>query len=172
MQSLAILWFQLQMAKQSLREEYFAPAQVPAKTESTTSGTPRRANRKVYSHFVKTAACIALAAVGLQVKFSLFANILPAAQATSKTSVSFVQPEKAGAVDTVADTTVSVVHPEKSGATTLQLTCRNDFRHLNRRYRSFGRLNSGCSAMLGLIASLVPNYSFLRFETCLFTELV
>jgi hypothetical protein len=121
MQSLAILWFQLQMAKQSLREEYFAPAQVPAKTESTTIGTPRRANRKVYSHFVETAACIALPAVGLQVEFSLFANVLPTAQPTPKTSVNFVQPEKAGAVDTVADTTVSVVHPEKSGATTLQL---------------------------------------------------
>jgi hypothetical protein len=121
MQSLAILWFQLQMAEQSLREKYFAPAQVPAKTEPTTIGTPRRANRKVYSHFVETAVCIALAAVGLQVKFSLLANVLPAAQATPKTSVSFVQPEKAGAVDTVADTTVSVVHPEKSGATTLRL---------------------------------------------------
>jgi hypothetical protein len=46
MQSLAVLWFQLQIAEQSLREKYFAPTQVPAKTEPTTIGTPRRANRK------------------------------------------------------------------------------------------------------------------------------
>jgi RND family efflux transporter MFP subunit len=121
MQPLAFLWFQLQIAKQYLREKKFAPAQVSAKTESTGIGTPRRVNRKRLSHFVKTAVCIALAAVGLQVIFSLFENVLPAAQAMPKTSVSFVQPEKAGAVDTVADTTVSIVHPEKSGAATLQL---------------------------------------------------
>ena len=119
MQSLAFLWFQLQLAKQYLREKNFASAQEPAKTEPTGIGTPCRANRKQYSHFVKTAACIAPAAVGLQVMFSLFENFLPAAQAMP--SFSFVQPEKAGAVDTVADTTVSVVHPEESDASTLQL---------------------------------------------------
>jgi hypothetical protein len=47
MQSLAVLWFQLQMAEQSLREKYFAPAQVTAKTEPTTIGTPRNARPKM-----------------------------------------------------------------------------------------------------------------------------
>jgi hypothetical protein len=42
MWSLAVLWFQLQMAEQSLREKYFAPA----KTEPTGIGTPRRASVK------------------------------------------------------------------------------------------------------------------------------
>jgi RND family efflux transporter MFP subunit len=121
MQSLAFLWFQLQMAEQSLRDKNFAPAEVPAKTVSTGIGTPRRANRKKYSHFARTAVCIAIAAVGLQATFSLFENVLPATQAMPKTSVSSAQPEKTGAVDTVADATVGVVQPEKPGLTTLEV---------------------------------------------------
>ena len=46
MQPLAVLWFQLQMAEQSLREKNFAPAQVPAKTETITIGKAHRASVK------------------------------------------------------------------------------------------------------------------------------
>ena len=128
MQSLAFLRFQLQRAQQSLREKYFAYAQVLAKTADwvapTGIGTPRRAfvkqvlriesaeeprasaspsrHRQQFAHLVKTAVCIAIAAVVQQARSSQVENTSPDAQA-------------------MPQALVSVVHPEKPGAATLQL---------------------------------------------------
>jgi hypothetical protein len=77
--------------------------------------------RKPFIFCIRTGVCLAIAAVLLRVGSSLFDNVPPAAQGAPETNVSIIQPEKAGAVQTVAQGMVSVVHPEKSGAITLQL---------------------------------------------------
>ena len=46
MQSLAVLWFQLQLAEQSLRDKNFAPANA----EPTAIGTPRSDHREILVH--------------------------------------------------------------------------------------------------------------------------
>ena len=77
--------------------------------------------RKPFMFWIRTGVCLAIATVLLRVGSSLFDNVPPAAQATPETNVSIVQPEKAGAVQRVAQGMVSVVHPEKSEPATLQL---------------------------------------------------
>jgi RND family efflux transporter MFP subunit len=77
--------------------------------------------RKSLIFCIRTGVCLTIGVVLLRVGSVLFDNVPPAAQAAPGANVSIVQPEKAGAVQTVAQGMVSVVHPEKSGAITLQL---------------------------------------------------
>jgi RND family efflux transporter MFP subunit len=126
MQSLAFLWFQLQMTQQYLREKTFGPAESPANSANLNTpigtGTLRRASakRKRSKVLLRIAAYIVMAAFVQQARSAQLKNSSPNAPVIPPASV-YVYPEKAGAGQIVAEETVSVVHPEKSGASTLQL---------------------------------------------------
>jgi RND family efflux transporter MFP subunit len=126
MQSLAFLWFQLQMTKQYLDEKTFGPAPSPANSANLNTpivaGTLRRASvkRKRSKVLLRIAAYIAIVAFVQQSRSSQLKNSSLNAPVIPQAPV-HVYPEKAGAGQIVAEETVSVVHPEKSEAATLQL---------------------------------------------------
>jgi hypothetical protein len=126
MQSLAFLWFQLQMKQQYLRERTFEPAESPANSANLNTpigaDTLRRASvkRKRSKVLLRIAAYLAIVAFVQQARSSQLKNSSPDAPVTPQAPV-HVYPEKAGAGQIVAEETVSVIHPEKSGASTLQL---------------------------------------------------
>ena len=131
MQTLAFLWFELEAARRRLHE-ILAENQVPVDAANGSAdapssvgmrccGTVKQApriesalqppasrfgshmkTRKPFLFYIRTGVCLAIAAVLLRVGSSLFDNVPPAAQAAPGTNVSIVQPEKAGAVQTVA----------------------------------------------------------------------
>jgi RND family efflux transporter MFP subunit len=126
MQSLAFLWFQLQMTQQYPRERTFGPAESPANSANLNTpigaGTLRRASvkRKRSKVLLRIAAYIAIVAFVQQSRSSQLKNSSLNAPVIPQAPV-HVYPEKAGAGQIVAEETVSVVHPEKSEAATLQL---------------------------------------------------
>jgi RND family efflux transporter MFP subunit len=126
MQSLAFLWFELQMTQQYLREKTFGPAESPANSANLNTpigaGTLRRASvkRKRSKVLLRIAAYLAIVAFVQQSRSSQLKNSSPNAPVIPQAPV-HVYPEKAGAGQIVAEETVSVIHPEKSQAATLQL---------------------------------------------------
>ena len=115
MQSLAFLWFQLQMTERYLREKTFGPAQSPANSANWNTPIGRcNSDKALYSNtpalhhsagrdsststkrLIRTVLYIAIAAFAQQARCSQLESFTSDVQAT-----------------------VSVVHPEKSGAATL-----------------------------------------------------
>ena len=135
MQSLAFLWFQLQIAQQYLREKTFALAQLQANAANLNTpiarcnsdnaqyaNTPalphsaRRDSSTSMKRLIRTGVYIAVAAFVQQARCSQLESFSSAVQAI-----------------------VSVVHPEKSGAATLQLP---------------GQLSAYTDAPIGCVATL------------------
>jgi RND family efflux transporter MFP subunit len=117
MQSLAFLWFQLQMTQQCLHEKIFGPAESPANSANWNTQIGRcNSDKALYANtpalhhsagrdsstgterLIRTVLYIAIAAFVQQARCSQLESFTSDVQAT-----------------------VSVVHPEKSGAATLQL---------------------------------------------------
>ena len=130
MQSLAFLWFELQMTQQYLREKTFGPAESPA--NSTNLNTPigagtlasfKRKRSKVLFRIAAYIAIIAFLAIVTFVQQSRSSQLnssSPNPPVIPQAPV-HVYPEKAGAGQIVAEETVSVIYPEKSQAATVQL---------------------------------------------------
>jgi hypothetical protein len=102
MQSLAFLWFQLQMTQQYLREKTFGPAESPANSANLNTpigaGTLRRASakRKRSKVLLRIAAYIVIAAFVQQARSSQLKNSSPNAPVIPQAPV-HVYPEKTGA---------------------------------------------------------------------------
>jgi hypothetical protein len=117
MQSLAFLWFQLQMTQQYLHEKTFGPAQAPANSANLNtpigrcdSDKAQYSNTPALHHSVRRDSSTStkrLLRTGLYIAIAAFVQQVRCSQLESFTS------------DVQA--IVSVVHPEKSGAATLQL---------------------------------------------------
>jgi hypothetical protein len=124
MQSLALLWFQLQMTQQYLHEKTLRPAQSPANSANlntpiaiSTLASVKRTRTKL---LLRAAASIVLAAFVQQAGPTEPKNFSPNAPVPPQAPV-HVHPEKAGAWQIVAEEAVSVIRPQKSDAATLQL---------------------------------------------------
>jgi RND family efflux transporter MFP subunit len=116
MQSLAFLWFQLQMTQRYLHEKPFGPAQSPANSANLNTPIGRcnsdkaQSNTPALHHSARRDASTStkrLIRTGLYIAIAAFVQ-----QARCSPLESFSSDVQA---------IVSVVHPEKSGAATLQL---------------------------------------------------
>jgi RND family efflux transporter MFP subunit len=131
MQSLAFLWFELQMTQQYLREKTFGPAQSPTNSPNLNSpigadplprASVKRKRQKVLLKIAAYAAIVAFAIVALvqQSRSAQLNNSSPNGPVIPPTP-SPVNPGKTGAGQIVAEETVSVIHPEESQAAAVQL---------------------------------------------------
>src|SRR5260221_11434645 len=130
MQSLAFLWFQLQMTQQYLREKTFRPAESPA--NSANLNTPIGAGTLASFKGKRSKVLFRIAAYIAIIAFLAIVTFVQQSRSSQLNSSSpnppvipqapvHVYPEKARAGQVVADEMVIVIYPEKSQAATVQL---------------------------------------------------